>query len=86
VQRAWEEAIGSHAAPPKDAKTALQEYLLGRGLPLPVYELVTRSGPPHEPVFVIAVAAAGARGEGAGSSKRTAERLAAEDLLRRLGA
>jgi ribonuclease-3 len=86
VRRAWEEAMGSHAAPPKDAKTALQEWLLGRGMKLPSYDLVARSGPAHDPSFMIAVEAAGARGEGTAGSKRVAERLAAEDLLRKLGA
>jgi ribonuclease-3 len=84
VRRAWEEAMGTHAAPPKDSKTALQEWLLGRGMKLPVYDLVARDGPPHDPVFLIAVEAAGARGEGSAGSKRIAERLAAEDLLRKL--
>jgi dsRNA-specific ribonuclease len=45
---------------------------------------MSRAGPPHDPTFVIAVEAAGARGEGEGGSKRAAERLAAEDLLRKL--
>ncbi len=84
VRRAWDNAMGSHAAPPKDAKTALQEHLLGRGMKLPVYEMISREGPPHDPVFVIAVEAAGARGEGTAGSKRMAERLAAEDLMRKL--
>jgi ribonuclease-3 len=86
VRRAWGAAMSAQAAPPKDAKTALQEWLLGRGLKLPEYQLVSRDGPPHEPRFVIAVAAAGARGEGAAGSKRLAERLAAADLLEKLGA
>jgi ribonuclease III len=85
VRGAWEEAMGTHAAPPKDPKTALQEFLLGRGMSLPSYDLVSRAGPPHDPVFVIAVEAAGARGEGSAGSKRVAERRAAEDLLRKLG-
>jgi len=86
VRRAWEPAMASHVAPPKDPKTALQEWLLGRGMKLPSYDLVSREGPPHDPVFVIAVAAAGQRGEGSAGSKRIAERNAAEDLLRKLGA
>ena len=85
VRRAWDEAMCTQTAPPKDAKTALQEWLLGRGMKLPDYQLVSRDGPPHDPVFVIAVAAAGARGEGVAGSKRLAERLAAEDLLHKLG-
>ncbi len=85
VRRAWDEAMRTQTAPPKDAKTALQEWLLGRGMKLPDYQLVSREGPPHDPVFVIAVEAADARGEGSAGSKRLAERLAAEDLLYKLG-
>jgi ribonuclease III len=85
VRRAWDETMRTQATPPKDAKTMLQEWLLGRGMKLPDYELVSRNGPPHDPVFVIAVAGAGERGQGAAGSKRVAERLAAEDLLRKLG-
>jgi len=86
VRQAWEAAMGTHAAPPKDPKTTLQEWLLGRGMKLPAYDLVSREGPPHDPVFVIAVDAGGARGEGKAGSKRAAERLAAEDLLGKLRA
>lgn len=86
VRRAWDEPMRAQAAPPKDPKTALQEWLLGRGMSLPTYDVVSRAGPPHDPVFVIAVSAAGARGEGLAGSKRVAERLAAEDLLGKLGA
>ena len=84
VRRAWVEAVGGMTAPPKDPKTELQEFVLARGLPLPQYQLVNREGPPHDPVFVIAVAAGGGRGEGRAGSKRAAERLAAADLLGRL--
>jgi ribonuclease-3 len=84
VRRAWADAVKSMAAPPKDPKTALQEWLLARGEALPSYRLISREGPPHDPVFVIAVDAAGQRGEGRAGNKRAAERLAAEALLRRL--
>ena len=53
------------AEPPKDPKTALQEWVLARGLQLPTYALVSREGPPHDPVFVIGVSAAGQRGHAA---------------------
>ncbi len=81
VRRAWADAVTGMTAPPKDAKTALQEWALARGMALPVYTQVSREGPPHDPVFVIAVAAGGKRGEGRAGSKRAAERLAAIDLL-----
>lgn len=85
VRRAWERTMLTQAAPPKDAKTMLQEYLLARGQKLPEYEMVSRDGPPHDPVFTIAALGGGARGTGTAGSKRVAERLAAEDLLRQLG-
>ncbi|HET9018461.1 MAG TPA: ribonuclease III [Acetobacteraceae bacterium] len=84
IRRAWATTLEEMAIPPKDPKSALQEFLLGRGLALPRYELVSREGPSHDPVFVIAVAAGGARGEGRAGSKQAAERLAAADLLARL--
>lgn len=86
VRRAWADSVEGMTAPPKDPKTALQEWVLARGMALPHYELVSREGPPHDPVFVIAVAAGGGRGEGRAGSKRAAERLAAADLLERLRA
>jgi ribonuclease-3 len=84
VRRAWRDAMEADPEPPKDPKTTLQELLQGRGQPLPEYELVAREGPSHDPVFVIAVGAAGLRGEGRAGSKRAAERLAAADLLAQL--
>jgi ribonuclease III len=84
VRRAWEDVMAAQAAPPKDPKTELQEWLLARGMPLPGYVLLTREGPPHDPVFIIGVAAAGQEGTGTAGSKRLAERLAAADLLARL--
>ena len=86
VRRAWEPAMCGLAEPPKDPKTALQEWLLARGMELPAYALLSREGPPHDPVFVIGVSAAGHDGRGTAGSKRVAERLAAADLLARLGA
>ena len=53
VRRAWDDAMMAQSAPPKDAKTGLQEWTQARGLPLPAYTVVSRAGPPHAPVFVI---------------------------------
>lgn len=71
--------------PPQDNKTRLQEWAQGRGLPLPHYEGVGRSGPDHEPRFTVSVEVQGlppALGEG--RSKRAAEQEAAGALLARV--
>lgn len=84
VRKAWVDIIKAQALPPKDSKTALQEWLLSKGLPLPVYELVSQDGPSHTPVFVISVKAQNIEGHGKGGSKRIAESAAAKDLLGKL--
>ena len=84
VRAAWGGAMEAQVLPPKDAKTALQEWLMARGQPLPAYAVAHQSGPSHAPEFTITVAAAGHSGMGTAGSKREAERLAAADLLGKL--
>ena len=55
VRRAWNDAMIMQAEPPKDAKTALQEWAQKRGKDLPPYEVTARSGPPHAPEFTVTV-------------------------------
>jgi ribonuclease-3 len=84
VRAAWERAMTEQAVPPKDAKTALQEWAQGRGHELPCYVVASRGGPPHEPVFVISVTVDGRTGTGTSGTKRAAEQQAAGDLLGQL--
>ena len=86
VRRAWAEEFAGQGKPPRDSKTALQEWALGRALPLPSYDLVESSGPSHAPRFVVRVTVRGESGTGAAHSKQAAQREAAADLLARLGA
>ena len=70
----------------RDAKSALQEWAMGRSLPIPVYAVVERSGPDHAPQFRIAVQVEGLEpGHGMGTSKRIAEQEAARTLMEREG-
>ena len=84
VRSAWSSVITGQTLPPKDAKTALQEWLLARGLPLPVYMVEAAEGPSHAPRFTIRAEAAGLSATGEAGTKRIAESLAASDLLRQL--
>lgn len=84
VRRAWDPVMQRQVLPPKDPKTALQEWLMARGLPLPVYVVAERTGPSHAPHFVIVVEAPGFTGRGEGGSKREAERAAAGALMEQL--
>jgi ribonuclease-3 len=86
VRRAWNAAMLVQETPPKDAKTALQEWVQKRGLELPEYKVTERSGPPHAPVFVVTVTVGDVTGEGTAGNKRAAEQLAAEDVCARLPA
>lgn len=86
VRRAFEAAMTAQAEPPKDAKTALQEWAQGHGLALPLYEVTMREGPPHAPVFAMRVSVGGRSGVGRAGTKQAAEQAAAADLLRQIGA
>jgi ribonuclease-3 len=86
VRRAWAGVMDAQEAPPKDAKTALQEWVQARGLGLPEYVVASRIGPPHAPKFAVTVAVGDFTGFGTAGSKRAAEQLAAQDLLQALAA
>jgi ribonuclease-3 len=70
----------------KDPKTRLQEWLQGRGLPLPRYSVARVTGEPHDQTFrvVCELDSPPVSAEGVGSSRRRAEQEAAELVLGRL--
>jgi ribonuclease-3 len=78
----WTSLVDGMVEPPKDAKTALQEWAQGRGLQIPKYTIVKTEGPSHNPVFEIQVEVDGFSPVSAsGTSKKKAERDAAAGLL-----
>ena len=87
IETYWQPKMAAEAKPPQDAKTALQEWAQAAGLALPRYTVVKSEGPPHDPVFEVAVSVAGQEPVSArGRSKRAAEQAAARTLLDRVGA
>jgi ribonuclease-3 len=85
IERHWSPLIKVSEAPPRDAKTALQEWSQARGLGLPNYRDIAREGPDHEPLFTVEVMVAGSQSVRAqGGSKRVAEQEAAALLFAEL--
>lgn len=81
VSNHWRELIDKNTTPPKDAKTALQEWAQHYGLSMPEYRVVRREGSEHEPIFVIEVAIGQRKASGQGHNKKQAEFAAAKALL-----
>lgn len=82
IETHWAGRLAAELEPPQDAKSTLQEWAQGRGLPLPVYRVVEREGPDHAPRFTVSVEVTGKPPASAsGHSKRTAEQAAAQALL-----
>ena len=68
-----------------DRKSALQEFLQGRGQPAAEYRLAGESGPDHQKTFQIEVWVSGeCLARGVGSTKKEAEQRAARSALEQL--
>src|SRR5665213_3063351 len=82
---AWRDALSAASGEQDaEAKTALQEWAMARGLPAPTYSVVCRSGAAHAPLFTVSVSVQGYPPESAsGPALRVAEKAAARKLLAR---
>jgi len=69
---------------PINAKSALQEIVLEKGLDLPIYKLLTKEGPDHEPIFVVQVEAFNFKSKGTGKTLKIAEFSAAKKVLNKI--
>ncbi len=81
----WRQAIDDSADVRRsNPKSFLQEWAAARGKPVPVYNLVSRKGPDHAPVFTIAAEVEGLAPQAAtGKSRQEAEKAAALSLIER---
>lgn len=86
VKRHWTAHIDKKSRPKKDYKTMLQEKTAALKLPAPVYRMLKKTGPEHEPLFSVQVKV-GDTYEAVGSSGtiRHAEQDAAEKMLIEMG-
>ena len=85
IERLYESAMNriDPNDPGKDPKTALQEILQGRHLPLPHYSLLATRGEAHAQEFEIecVIPDLGIRSTGTGGSRRIAEQQAAQRAI-----
>ena len=84
----WCEHISASVVTQIDAKTKLQEYSLKIFKVLPIYKLISNTGPRHKPLFKVAVKLKNTKFfTGEGSSKKDAEQNAAslcfEDIFKK---
>lgn len=85
IVKHWEAMVDGQSAAPRHPKSALQEWAASNNRKPPVYTIIDRSGPQHNPRFTVSVSL-GSAGEASaeGSSKQEAETAAAATLLENL--
>ncbi len=87
ITRLWRDSIDQlDPGTLKDAKTLLQEWLQGRALPLPDYEVVRTEGAEHQKIYEVycRVACESEPAVGVDRSRKLAEKAAAAAMLERL--
>ena len=85
ILKQWKNLINNSEITFVDAKTRLQEYSLKNFKILPIYKLVSNTGPRHKPKFKVGVKLKNSTYIYAiGSSKKIAEQSAASELLKKI--
>ena len=85
ILKIWNDFIKTSNITQIDAKTKLQEYSLKKYKTLPIYKLISNTGPRHKPSFKIAVKLKNSKFiDAEGPSKKVAEQAAANKLLKLL--
>lgn len=86
IRANWNKHMVTPSVSRRDAKTELQEWAHHKYTVTPIYQVLGRTGPDHDPVFVVEVKITGVDGaQGSGRSKREAEQTAARAVLYREG-
>jgi len=84
VLRSWKQKLDKSDVTILDPKTKLQEYSLKKFKKLPIYRLVSASGPKHSPLYKISASIVGSKQFlGTGKSKQQAEQDGAAKLLKK---
>ena len=85
ILKLWKNLINDAETTFIDAKTQLQEYSLKNYKMLPIYKLISNTGPRHKPNFKVGVKLKNSTYVySIGSSKKNAEQSAASELLKKI--
>ena len=85
ILKFWDEFLKNSNETFVDAKTKLQEFSLKKYKSLPVYKIISNTGPRHKPIFKVGVKIKNSKFiYSIGSSKKNAEQSAANTLLKNL--
>ncbi len=83
IMNLWKIHIEKSVVTQIDAKTKLQEYSLKKFKKLPIYKLISNTGPRHKPIFRISVKLINTKSyQAEGKSKKDAEQNAAINCLK----
>ena len=83
IMNLWKTHIEKSVVTQIDAKTKLQEYSLKKFKKLPIYKLISNTGPRHKPIFRISVKLINTKSyQAEGKSKKDAEQNAAINCLK----
>ena len=78
----WKDLFENFDKSLQEPKTHLQELLQAKTGEMPIYELISTSGPDHLRSFVVSAKGFGKSARGEGLSRKLAESLAAKNLLK----
>lgn len=81
VENLWQGYIHKFDIREIDPKTCLQEWAQKNHFPVPHYEVINQSGPAHAPEFTLQVTAGSYSSVANGKSIRSAEKIAAKNVL-----
>ncbi len=84
VIRLWKPIFKKYKEEDQEPKTQLQEIVQAVTNEVPLYTLLSETGPKHHPIFTVSVTALGKTIQASGFSKKEAETKAAKELLNKL--
>ena len=85
ILKLWENNIKESIITPIDAKTELQEFSLKKFKKLPIYKIISNTGPRHKPIFKVGVKLPNTKFFiSSGKSKKDAEQNAAIKCLQNI--